>query len=568
MNGEIYNFQELRRRLAGLGHVFATQSDTEVLVHLYEERGERMVDDLRGMFAFAIWDDRRQRLLCARDRVGKKPLFWRRAEDTIWFASEIRALLEDPDVGREPEPRALGAYLALGYVPHPLCAIRGVEKLPPGSTLDVTRGSTSVRKYWDLEYEPTSTADVDELRERLWAELVEATRIRMVSEVPLGAFLSGGVDSSAVVAAMCEVATGPVRTFSIGFSDAAFDELDYARVVAERFATDHHEFVVEPAALEITPRIARQYGEPFADASAIPSFYLAQLAGRHVTVALNGDGGDESFAGYSRYGYAHRPPRLAWLPRPLQVAAPLFVPSSRGDAGDASFCTKLTRLAHILAMPEAHRYATAVSTFDGVRRHRLTTSEFEAAADVSVEEEFARLWSSSTAPDAVGRMMDVDVHTYLPGDLLVKMDIATMAHSVEARSPFLDQRLMAFAASLPSELKLRGDTSKWLLKEALRGRLPGQILDRPKMGFGVPLARWFREELRDLPPAVLLDPSSLGRGYFRRQGVESLIREHQLGAADHSARLWALLQLEFWHREVVEAPLVDAQDVRAPVSAA
>jgi asparagine synthase (glutamine-hydrolysing) len=554
MNGEIYNFQELRSSLIKSGHRFSSGSDTEVLVHLYEEHGKRMVDELRGMFAFAVWDSRRRRLLCARDRVGKKPLFWTRKGDTVWFASELRALLEDPTIGREPNLDAISAYLALGYVPDPLCAVQGVEKLPPASILTVSATSTCVESYWSLDYGTQSGACEEELSARVWHELVEATRIRLMSEVPLGALLSGGVDSSAVVAAMAECASGTVKTFSIGFPDAAYDELEYARLVAERYGTDHHEFVLEPSALEILPQIARQYGEPFADSSAIPTFYLAQLAGRHVTVVLNGDGGDEAFAGYARYVYSS-PPHLAWLPRPLQRVAPFFARALRPHAEDGNIRTKAKRLAEIMAMSEPARYATAVSLFDRVRRQRITTPDFNEAANASVEALFEELWLSSTAPDRIGRMMDVDSRTYLPGDLLVKMDIATMAHSVEARSPFLDQQLMQVAASFPSSMKLRGGVSKWILKKALRGRLPDAILDRSKRGFSVPLDRWFREELSELPPTILLDPQSLDRGYFRREALENLIREHRQGVANHSSRLWALLQLELWHREVAEGRL-------------
>jgi asparagine synthase (glutamine-hydrolysing) len=555
MNGEIYNYRELRDELRRRGHHFSSRSDTEVLVHLYEEHGERMVERLRGMFAFAIWDDRERRLFCARDRVGKKPLFWARRGLRIWFASELRALLVDPELDRDVDPVAIDAYLALQYVPHPLSVFKGIQKLPPASTLTVSEGREDIRRYWSLDYTAkTDALNPDELDERVRELIREATRIRLMSEVPLGAFLSGGIDSSAVVAAMAEQMSEPVKTFSIGFPDRAFDELNYARLVAERFATEHHEFVVEPHALEIMPKLARHYGEPFADASAIPSFYLAELTGRHVTVALNGDGGDESFAGYRRYVSNDKASHLNWLPTSIGRLAPLFARPWGYGLRNNGTRARIQRLARTLAMDPPDRYAHWMSIFDDRRRDQLLTPEFAALRNVRAEDFVARAWTRWPAVDRIDRMLSTDVQTYLPCDLLVKMDIATMAHSVEARSPFLDHHVMEFAASLPADDKLCGLSGKRILKRALRGWVPDEILDRPKMGFGVPLGRWFREELRTLPNDVLLDSRTLARGYFRRNEVERLIGEHQEGSADHSPRIWALLQLEMWHREVVEAP--------------
>jgi asparagine synthase (glutamine-hydrolysing) len=569
MNGEIYNFPELRERLRGRGHSFSTHSDTEVLVHLYEDHGRHVVDHLRGMFAFAIWDARRRELFCARDRVGKKPLFWARRGSKVWFASEIRALLEDPELDRAVDHSAVAAYLALQYVPHPRSAFESIQKLPPASTVTVTESGERIDKYWSLDYSrKLEGVPVEQLEEQLREHLREATRVRLMSEVPLGAFLSGGVDSSAVVAAMAEQMAEPVKTFSIGFSEADHDELHYARMVARQFGTDHHEFVVEPKALDIMPKLALHYGEPFADSSAIPSFYLAELTSKHVTVALNGDGGDESFAGYRRYVTNDRAGQLDWLPRPLKRASSFARLIGEGPRDD-SMRTRINRLARTLPMSQAERYARWMSMFDDVGRRRLFTAEFAASVSgTRPEERLTDIWAASTADNRVDRMLDTDVQTYLPGDLLVKMDIATMAHSVEARSPFLDHELMEFAASLPAEHKLAGTSGKRLLKSALRGRLPDEILDRPKMGFGVPLAHWFRNDLRELPTDVLLDPRSLDRGYFRRSEIERLIKEHRERRADHASRLWVLLQLEFWHREVVEAPRRPSGPVLETVSAA
>jgi asparagine synthase (glutamine-hydrolysing) len=555
LNGEIYNFEEIRAELSDRGHRFATRSDTEVLVHLYEEMGADLVQKLRGMFAFAIWDEPRQTLLLARDRVGKKPLFWSRDGSRVWFASEIRALLKDPAVSREINPEAIDAYLGLQYIPHPMSAFRHIHKVPPACTLTISERGVETKRYWELDYtRKLEPMPVPEIEERVRALIREATRVRLMSEVPLGGFLSGGIDSSVVVAAMAEQSTSPVKTFSISFADDEFNEAQFARIVAEQFGTDHHEFRVDPDALTIMPKLARHYGEPFADPSAIPSFYLAELTSQHVTVALNGDGGDESFAGYRRYVGNDMARRLNWLPRPFQKLAPKVANVIGDGPADNSTRTRIGRLSRSLAMEPWERYASWMSAFDRERRGRLETGEFRAGLNGSAPEQaIAEAWMASNAPGRVDRMQDVDVATYLPGDLLVKMDIATMAHSVEARSPFLDHELMEFAAALPQELKFRGGRGKLILKSAARGWIPDQILDRPKMGFGVPLRRWFREDLRDLPSEILLDPGARERGYFDSGEVERLISEHRSSKADHSLRLWTLLQLEMWHREVVEA---------------
>lgn len=562
MNGEIYNFQELQSELIARGHTLSTRSDTEVLVHLYEDHGERLVDRLRGMFAFAIWDVRRERLLLGRDRVGKKPLFVARQGAKVWFASELMAVLQDPEIVRTPNPRAIASYLAYQYVPHPMSAFAGIEKLPPASTLVLSRAGARCEPYWELDYAapapPGSRADLEErLRELIW----EATRIRLISEVPLGAFLSGGIDSSAVVAAMADQSSGAVKTFSIGFPDTDFDEVRYARMIAERFATDHHEFVVEPHALEIMPKLARHYGEPFADPSAIPSFYLAQMTSRHVTVALNGDGGDESFAGYRRYISNDMAAHFNWLPRPVRQLGPTVLRGLGEGARDNSWRARARRVAAVLSMEPHARYAHWMSAFPKLLQQEMLQPDFLAATDGwDVVEPLAEVWRASTATSRVDRMLDTDVNTYLPDDLLVKMDIATMAYSVEGRSPLLDHHLMEFAAALPPHLKLSGVRGKVLLKSALRGVLPSEILDRSKMGFGVPLARWFRDELRALPGEVLLGEDSRVHTYVRPDAIKTMISQHQAGSADHSLRLWVLLQLELWHREVVESPLIEATD--------
>lgn len=556
LNGEIYNFQELRRELMGKGHRFASGVDTEVLPHLYEEHGAGMVERLRGMFAFAVWDARRRQLLLARDRAGKKPLFWARKGSRLWFSSEIRPLLEDPDVERDIEPRAIGTYLALQYVPYPLSAFRAIHKMPPASRLTVTAHGEKLDSYWSLDYSRKLTGlSVPELEECVRAQIWEATRVRLLSDVPLGAFLSGGVDSSAVVAAMADQMSEPVKTFSIGYPHREHDERPYARLVAERFGTDHHEFVVEPDALSMMPKMARHYGEPFGDPSCIPSFHLARLTRSHVSVALNGDGGDESFAGYDRYNESLAARGVTGLPRPVQQLALRMAERLAGGGSPSTIRRHAHRLGRILAMTPVQRYGRLLASFDAESRQRLLSPEFAARiGDLIPEDALAGPWHASTAPSRVERLMDVDVQTYLAGDLNVKIDIATMASSLEARSPFLDHQLMEFAASVPAELKHAGTHGKLILRKAMRGVLPDAVLDRPKMGFGVPLGQWFRNELRELPAQVLLDSRSLARGYFQRSELERLIHQHRAGLRDNATSLWVLMQLEMWHREVVDAP--------------
>ncbi len=558
MNGEIYNFQELREQLSSRGHRFATRADTEVLVHLYEDHGAGLVEYLRGMFAFAIWDGERRSLLLGRDRVGKKPLLIARSPGKFWFASEMMALIQDPEIDRTPNLQAIAAYLACQYVPHPLGAFQQVEKLPPGSTLTVSADGEEHRRYWSLDYGATeSAASTGELEERLRELIWEATRIRLVSEVPLGAFLSGGIDSSAVVGAMADQMSEPVKTFSIGFPNADFDELRYARLVAERFSTDHHELVVEPHALEVMPKLARHYGEPFADPSAIPTFYLAEMTSRHVTVALNGDGGDENLAGYPRYAANDLIAHLDWLPRGLRRLIARAVEPLGADSRTDDWRARLKRFARVLPMEPYERYAYWMSAFHGPLREQALQPDFLALTNDRRPEEVVRVpWDASTATSLLDRMLDVDVNTFLPADLLVKMDIATMAYSVEGRSPLLDHRLMEFTASLPAQLKLRGRTGKRLLRSAFRDILPEPILSRSKMGFGVPLSHWFRGELRDLPGEVLLGAGSRVHAYVKPAAIGRMIQEHHDRTADHSLRLWVLLQLEMWHREVMESPLV------------
>jgi asparagine synthase (glutamine-hydrolysing) len=555
MNGEIYNYRELRDDLAARGHTLATKGDTEVIVHLYEEHGTDCVRHLHGMFAFALWDARRQLLMVARDRVGKKPMLYALRDGVLSFASEMQALLQDTEIPREVDHVALDRYLALGYVPAPLTALRDVRKLPPAHTLVMRDGKVTLERYWALDYAHKLDEPVEELCERIREGLLGATRRRLIADVPLGAFLSGGIDSSAVVAAMAQLSSEPVRTFSIGFDHEGFDELPHARQIARQFGTVHEEFQVRAEAIEVLPQIVRHHGEPFADSSAIPSFYLAELTRRHVTVALNGDGGDESFAGYQRYVANAVAGRLDRLPAPLRRALAAAGGRVADDGDVSSVRNRVRRLAGGMALDAPARYARYVSWFDGAQRGALYSPGFAAAiGGADADDEIAVRWAAASGTSVVDRMLEVDAGSYLVDDLIAKVDIATMAHALEARSPFLDHQMMELAASIPSEYKVRGGEKKWILREALRPWLSSEILDRPKQGFSVPLSSWLRSDLQGWARDILLDPGSLGRGYFEPAAVNRLLDRHAAGADGDAKRIYALLMLELWHREFVDAP--------------
>jgi asparagine synthase (glutamine-hydrolysing) len=553
LNGEIYNFRELREELRRRGHEFATQGDTEVIVHLYEEYGVDCVRRLHGMFAFALWDKRRRRLIVARDRIGKKPLFYTRTPGGVTFASEFAALITDDSVPRDVDAEAIDCFLAYGYVPAPLSIFRAVRKLPPAHVLVLEDGALSLERYWRLDYSSKlSVSDPRELHEPIQEMLRKATQRRMIADVPLGAFLSGGIDSSAVVAAMAQASSSPVKTFSIGFEEDNFDELRYARRISELFSTDHHELVVRPNAVETLPLMVRHYGEPFGDASAIPCFYLAEMTRKHVTVALNGDGGDETFGGYTRYVANRLAARLEWLPASFRRSGAACTGLLYGGEL-TSVRNKARRLLQGLALEPPARYGRYMSWLDEAKRASLYTDDFAAQAKGSpARGVIAAAWDHASGEDVVDVMLEVDSTTYLPGDLIPKIDIATMAYGLEARSPFLDHELMELAASIPAQFKVRGAEKKWILRDALRAWLPDDILDRPKQGFSVPIGQWLRNELSGSVRDLLLDSRSTGRGYFRQDAIQSLIDRHARGADEETKPLWALYMLELWHNEFVD----------------
>jgi asparagine synthase (glutamine-hydrolysing) len=546
-NGEIYNFQQLRRQLEEAGHRFYTATDTETIVHAYEEWGASSISRLRGMFGLAIWDSRTRTLLLARDRIGIKPLHYAEVNGRLYFGSEIKSLLCAPDLPRDLDVDALDHYLSFLYTPRDGSIFKGVRKLPPGHALTWRDGAVRVERYWELpadeSYRGTEAEAVADLR----TVLADAVRSHLVSDVPLGAFLSGGVDSSLVVALMAEASSRPVKTFSIGFDEPAFDELEHARRVAAHLHTEHHEFVVKPDAISILDRLIAHFDEPFADSSAIPTWYVSEMARRHVTVVLSGDGGDELFGGYDRY-VPH--PRVVafdrYSPRAFRRVAAIAAARLPHGARGKNF------LRHV-ARDEHGRYLDAIRFFSADEKPALLTPDVRlqlCGPDPETRlaghfERYAHLpWPT--------QMMRFDAETYLPEDVLAKVDRMSMAHSIESRVPLLDNDVIAFASTLPASLKIRNGRRKHVLKEVGAGLLPPEILNRRKQGFGVPLGVWFRGNLRELFADTLLSPSSLQRGYFEAVFVRRIVDEHVSGKRDHTLRLWQLVVFERWHQKYID----------------
>lgn len=553
-NGEIYNYLELRETLEKLGHRFYTNSDTEAIIHAYDRYGVDCPKHLRGMFAFAIWDERTQELFLARDRVGKKPLLYSQLNDQFLFGSEFSALLLHPDVSRNIEPQALDYYLSFMCVPAPLTVYRAIKKLEPGHTLRLRKGEIKIERYWRPDFARKLEISEEEASERALEVLRDAVRVRLMSEVPLGAFLSGGIDSSAVVALMSEVSSEPIKTFSIGFEEQDFSELHHARRIAEHVGADHHEFIVRPDALEVLPLLVEHYGEPYADSSAIPTYYVARETRKHVTVALNGDGGDESFAGYERYAAMQLAQRYQRFPAALRESvferALSFVPTSesrRSRVRDAK------RFLQAASLPKVDRYLRWVSVFDEDTKRDLYSEAFRReTANMHARDLIEPLFARANGTGIVDAALQADILTYLPNDLLVKVDIASMAVSLEARSPFLDHHVIEFAASLPENLKLRGLTTKYLLKRVLKQLLPAENLSRRKMGFGVPIGDWFRGKLQPFLCETLLSEKAVNRGLFNPSEVRRLVEQHTRSERDYAHQLWTLLMLELWFQRFID----------------
>lgn len=553
-NGEIYNYADLRRRLEGAGHHFATDSDTETIIHLYEDEGLECFSHLNGMFAVALWDAPRRRLVLGRDRLGKKPLVYHHEPGRLLFASELKSLLQVPGLRRELDPEAIDAYLTYQYIPHPQTIFRGFRKLPPGCLAVYQQDQLEVRPYWQPDFSAerriSRAQAVAELRELL----TSAVALRMRSDVPLGAFLSGGIDSSIVVALMQQQAATPVKTFTIGFPVKEYDESNYAAAVARHLRTDHHVLEVRPDALTVLPQLAYHYDEPFADSSAIPTWYLSQVTRAHVTVALSGDGGDELFAGYPRYkavDLAGRFDRLPWLRSLAAAGCWQWLPSS---GRQKSLTRKAKRFSEAIRMPRELRYLNWVGIFQETARADLYRQEFLAQLTTDPAEFLRRHWRRCGARDAVTCASLADLTTYLPCDLMTKVDIASMAHGLEVRAPILDYRVVEFAAALPLWLKYRWGRGKLLLRDAFGHLLPPEVFTRKKMGFGVPLDSWFRTDLKPLAADLLLANDSRCHAFFRPEAIQSLWDLHQQRQFDCSNRLWSLAMLEAWLRQWDVAP--------------
>lgn len=557
-NGEIYNFQELREALLQTGHVFQSHSDTEVILHAYEQWGDDCVSRFRGQFAFAIWDTKRNRLFAARDRVGKKPFFYVWDGQVFRFASELAAIVTDPEISLAPDAQAIDYYLTWGYVPAPRTAYKNISKLPPAHTLALdlnhAEPKLTTRRYWDLAYLPKLTISFEDAKESLRELLTESVRLRMISDVPLGAFLSGGVDSSIIVGLMAQQSSRPVKTFSIGFREAEFNELDHARRIAQKWGTEHHEFIVEPDALAILPKLVRHYGEPYADSSAIPTFYVSQMTRKHVTVALNGDGGDEGFLGYERYWANAIADRLRHMPGASALVS-LMKKLVKDSSETKSNARRIRRFLDVATMDEKHRYAYWIGYFGSREKSELYQPGFTELVDVNAPfDSFEKLLNSQPGLESVERPNLADIHTYLPYDLLVKVDIATMATSLEARSPLLDHNVLEFAARLPHNYKLSGRKGKLILRSEFADLLPPENVNRRKAGFGVPVGEWFRGPLRSTLNEHLRDSSSHVRSYLNGAVLDRLLDEHLNRHADHTYKIWNLLMLEAWHREFRVSP--------------
>jgi asparagine synthase (glutamine-hydrolysing) len=555
-NGEIYNFPSLREDLLKRGHTFSTHTDTEVIVHLYEDLGADCVSRLRGMFAFALYDERRCKLLVARDRLGKKPLHYALQSEgsrgtRFYFGSEIKSILTVAPQLSGVDRQALLQYMYFGYIPDPLTAFSAIKKLPPGHLLEFENGKIDVRQYWDLpQYGTHPPRSEEECLEEMEQRLSEAVRIRLISDVPLGALLSGGTDSSTVVALMARATSQPVKTFAIGFRDQDFNEAPYARMVAEKFGTDHRELIVEPDVLETVQMLTSSLEEPFGDSSMLPTYYVSCLARKHVTVALSGDGGDEIFAGYDRYAVHLRRQAFERIPNwARRFYREQIYPRLPSDMRGKKF-------SYNVSLPWRERYVDGISFVPAFERDMpLLSDEFRAVLRETGDpaEVMYRYFNRAPTKDPVSQMLYVDTKTYLAADILTKVDRMSMATSLEVRVPILDHEFVEWATSLPVEWKIRGGKQKYILRKlAERVGVPREVLYRPKKGFALPLVHWMKHELKELIMSVLLDAETLQRGYFDVRGVRQLLEEHFRGRRDHSGRIWRLLMFELWHRNYLE----------------
>ena len=546
LNGEIYNFLELRKDLEKK-HNFYTKSDTEVIVHLYEDYGENCVKYLRGMFAFAIWDEKNKKLFVAKDRIGKKPFYYTSYNGSFIFGSEIKSILEYLQKTPEIDSEAIDLFLTYQYIPSPKTIFRNIKSLLPAHTLICDKnGNIETKKYWDLDFTKKTDLSFEDACNKTRNLLTEATKLRLISDVPLGAFLSGGVDSSIVVGLMSQLSSQPVKTFSIGFEEADFSELQYAKIVANHFKTDHHEFIVKPNFIEILPKLVWHYGQPYADSSALPSYFVAKETKKQVTVALNGDGGDETFGGYLRYKAMKG---SIYFSLPFQILGKNTTKklSSLIPFKNKKYFRYLQRLVSALSEPPKLRNIQWHCFFSNELKEKIYTEKMKKILYNNAYDYLTALFENAPAKNIMDRTFYTDLKAYLPECLLVKMDIASMANSLEARSPFLDHKVMEFSASLPSAWKLHGLTTKYILKKTFKNFLPKEILNRGKMGFGIPLGKWFRGDWKNYFRDLVLSEKAISREYFKKEAIEQIFNEHLSGKRDHGYRMWALLMLELWH---------------------
>lgn len=549
-NGMIYNYKELKKDLEEKGHNFKTNSDTEVIIHLYEEKGEELVHYLRGMFSFALWDSSREKLLLARDIFGKKPLFYSYFNNRVVFASELQAMVKEDSIGRDVDITAIDRYLSYYCIPAPDTIYKDIKKVQPAHMIVVEKNKIKEICYWQIDFRKKIKMDIRDIENRLFDILKDAVRVRLISDVPLGVLLSGGVDSSSIVAIMNQVTTEKIKTFSIGFQEPGFNELPYAKTIAAKFGTEHHEFIVKPHIQEVLPKLIRHFGEPYGDSSAIPTYYLSQMASKNLKVVLNGDGGDEAFIGYNHY-------MLSLFSE--KICANSFLKNS-GLFNAVKFLTKnapyntiggrINRFMGACDLNRGQRYKKWVCYYGDDMKEKLYSDEFKKELQYHMPEDLmSNIFMKNGDLNIVEASLLADLSINLPNDLLVKMDIASMANSLETRSPFLDKILMEFVASLPLNIRMKNFKLKYLLKDAMSGMLPSANLNRPKKGFVVPLRNWFRGELKDYLICMLTSGDARIKKIFNMHYVNELIKRHMDQSRDNSHYLWLLMALELWFRE-------------------
>jgi len=551
-NGEVYNFQEKRDFLEKEGYTFESHSDTEVLMALYDKFGKKCLDHMRGMFAFAIYDEKEKTIFCARDRVGKKPFKYYLDDNVFMFASELKAILTQPEYKKEVDYVAIHHYLTYQYVPAPLTGFKNIQKLEAAHYLFIDLKTNRVEKerYWKLDYSKKLDLSEDEWKKRIIDKLEESVKLRMIADVPLGAFLSGGIDSSAIVALMSKLSKKPVKTFSIGFSEEKYNELEFARIIAKKFKTDHKEFIVKPDTIEMLPKLVYQYEEPYADSSALPTYYVSKMTREFVTVALNGDGGDENFAGYGRYSVQKFG---LWYDKLGSLHKYIILPISKFLAENIknTFFDRAHLFAKTLSEKYNYRYLNYIRYFSNELKDEIYTDSFkEKTKGIYSYRIVADKFKEAGTKDKMDQCLYADFTTYLPNDLMTKVDIDSMTVALEGRSPFLDHEMLELTAQIPFNLKLKGfNNKKYILKEALRGLVPDEVMFRPKMGFGVPIDAWFRTDLKNFAYDTLLSEKAINRGIFKKEALKAILDEHNNTGISHAYRIWALITLELWFQQ-------------------